>query len=100
LARRNQRLLSIDGHSVRFRWKGYAHGNKQRIMALTATEFLRAFAKMCCPVALFVYATSAISPANQIRSTLSHLQMFLTACRSAPCRPKIDLICSGLFIWR
>src|SRR6202167_1105934 len=39
----NQRLLSFDGHSVSFRWKDYAHGNKQRIMALTATEFLRRF---------------------------------------------------------
>ena len=24
----NQRLLSFDGHSVSFRWKDYAHGNK------------------------------------------------------------------------
>jgi len=39
----NQRLLSFDGHRVRFRWKDYAHGNKQRIMTLTASEFLRRF---------------------------------------------------------
>ena len=30
----NQRLLSFDGHRVSFRWKDYAHGNKQRIMTL------------------------------------------------------------------
>jgi Putative transposase len=45
----NQRLLSFDGHSVSFRWKDYAHGNKQRIMALTATEFLRRFCQHVLP---------------------------------------------------
>ena len=33
----NQRLLSFDGQRVSFRRKDYAHGNKQRIMTLTAT---------------------------------------------------------------
>jgi Putative transposase len=45
----NQRLLSFDGHTVSFRWKDYAHGNKQRIMALTATEFLRRFCQHVLP---------------------------------------------------
>ena len=33
----------FDGKHVRFRWKDYAHGGKQRIMTLAATEFLRRF---------------------------------------------------------
>ena len=45
----NQRLLSFDGHHVRFRWKDYAHGNKQRIMTLTASEFLRRFCQHLLP---------------------------------------------------
>ena len=45
----NQRLLRFDGHTVSFRWKDYAHGNKQRIMALTATEFLRRFCQHVLP---------------------------------------------------
>jgi hypothetical protein len=45
----NQRLLSFDGHSVSFRWKDYAHGNKQRIMTLTGTEFLRRFCQHVLP---------------------------------------------------
>jgi Putative transposase len=45
----NQRLLSFDGHNVAFRWKDYAHGNKQRIMTLTATEFLRRFCQHFLP---------------------------------------------------
>ena len=39
----NHRLLGFDGQRVSFRWRDYAHGNKQRIMTLDATEFLRRF---------------------------------------------------------
>ena len=45
----NQRLLGFDGHNVRLRWKDYAHGNKQRIMTLSATEFLRHFCQHVLP---------------------------------------------------
>jgi hypothetical protein len=37
----NHRLLSFDGEHVTFRWRDYAHGNKQKEMTLTALEFLR-----------------------------------------------------------
>jgi hypothetical protein len=39
----NHRLVSFDGESVTFRWKDYAHGNKQRKMTISADEFLRRF---------------------------------------------------------
>jgi len=39
----NHRLLAFDGDHVTFRWKDYAHGGKQRLMKLTAPEFLRRF---------------------------------------------------------
>jgi hypothetical protein len=39
----NHRLLSVTDGKVTFRWKDYAHGNKQRKMTLTAEEFLRRF---------------------------------------------------------
>ncbi|MFZ0402230.1 MAG: IS91 family transposase [Pseudolabrys sp.] len=39
----NHRLLAFDGESVTFRWKDYAHGNKQCKMTVTADEFLRRF---------------------------------------------------------
>ena len=39
----NHRLLGFDGEQVTFRWKDYAHGNKQRTMTLSAIEFLRRF---------------------------------------------------------
>ena len=39
----NHRLLFFDGERVTFRWKDYAHGSRQRVMTLAATEFLRRF---------------------------------------------------------
>ena len=39
----NHRLLAFDGESVTFRWKDYAHGDKQRKMTVSADEFLRRF---------------------------------------------------------
>jgi hypothetical protein len=39
----NHRLLSVAEDNVTFRWKDYAHGNKQRKMTVTAEEFLRRF---------------------------------------------------------
>jgi predicted Zn-ribbon and HTH transcriptional regulator len=39
----NHRLVSFDGERVTFRWKDYAHGSQQRLMTLTAAEFLRRF---------------------------------------------------------
>jgi predicted RNA-binding Zn-ribbon protein involved in translation (DUF1610 family) len=39
----NHRLVDFDGQRVIFRWKDYAHGNKKRMMTLSASEFLRRF---------------------------------------------------------
>jgi len=39
----NHRLTDFDGEHVHFRWRDYAHGNKNKIMSLTADEFIRRF---------------------------------------------------------
>jgi hypothetical protein len=45
----NHRLLAFDGDDVTFRWKDYAHGNKQRKMTVSAMEFLRRFSQHILP---------------------------------------------------
>ena len=45
----NHRLLAFDGENVTFRWKDYAHGNKQRKMTVEAVEFLRRFTQHVLP---------------------------------------------------
>ena len=39
----NERLVSVDANTVRFRYKDYAHGNRRRVMQLHPVEFLRRF---------------------------------------------------------
>jgi hypothetical protein len=54
----NHRLLSFDGEHVTFRWRDYAHGNKQKEMTLTALGVLTPFisshpaARLCAHPAL------------------------------------------------
>lgn len=76
----NQRLLSFDGHHVRFRWKDYAHGNKQRVMTLTASEFLRRFCQHVLPRG-FVRIRHFGYLANARRAALIALARQLLACR-------------------
>jgi hypothetical protein len=39
----NDRLLDIEDGKVRFRWKDYRHGSRQKTMTLDADEFIRRF---------------------------------------------------------
>src|SRR6185437_4956544 len=39
----NNRLLDFEEGLVRFRYKDYAHGNRKRVMTLSAAEFVRRF---------------------------------------------------------
>jgi hypothetical protein len=39
----NHRLVAFEDHRVSFRWRDYAHGGKQKIMTLSADEFLRRY---------------------------------------------------------
>jgi hypothetical protein len=75
----NQRLLSFDGQRVSFRWKDYAHGNKQRIMTLTASEFLHRFCQHVLPRG-FVRIRHFGYLANARRAALITLARQLLAC--------------------
>jgi hypothetical protein len=39
----NRRLLDLKDRLVRFRYKDYAHGNRKRVMKLSACKFVRRF---------------------------------------------------------
>ena len=39
----NHRIVNVADGKVTFRWKDYAHNSKQRLMTVTAEEFLRRF---------------------------------------------------------
>ena len=58
----NHRLVDFTDGKVTFRWKDYAHGNKRRLMTVTAEEFLRRFLLHTLPRGSFASASSASSP--------------------------------------
>jgi hypothetical protein len=39
----NHRLVALENDRVSFRWRDYAHGGKQKVMTLSADQFLRRF---------------------------------------------------------
>lgn len=45
----NHRIVNFAEQRVSFRWKDYAHGSQQRVMTLTADEFLRRFLQHILP---------------------------------------------------
>jgi hypothetical protein len=45
----NERLVSLEANTVRFRYKDYAYGARRRVMELCALEFLRRFALHVLP---------------------------------------------------
>jgi hypothetical protein len=80
----NHRLLAFDGERVTFRWRDYAHGNKQRKMTLEATEFLRRFTQHILPRG-FVRIRQFGILTNPRRSALLALaRRLLTAAMKAP----------------
>jgi hypothetical protein len=79
----NHRLLSCDGERVTFRWKDYAHGNKQRGMTLSATEFLRRFAQHILPRG-FVRIRQFGFLANECRTALLTLSRSLIGFTPKP----------------
>jgi integrase len=92
----NQRLLSFDGQRVSFRWKDYAHGNKQRIMALSASEFLRRFCQHVLPRG-FVRIRHFGYLASVHRTSLLALARLQLDCQPLP---SSHLTNSPLAIWR
>ena len=48
----DSRLLDFEEGVVRFRYKDYAHGNRKRVMSLSASEFVRRFLLHVLPAGL------------------------------------------------
>ncbi len=45
----NERLVSCEANTVRFRYTDYAHGARRETLALDAQEFLRRFTRHALP---------------------------------------------------
>jgi hypothetical protein len=93
----NHRLIGFENDQVTFRWKDYAHGNKQRKMTVPADEFLRRFLLHVLPRG-FVRIRSFGFLANRCRTGLLALcrQLLLQqACNDEPAISNVrqQLVC-------
>jgi Putative transposase/Transposase zinc-binding domain len=71
----NARLVKVEDDQVFFRWKDYAQGNQQKVMALEAVEFIRRFLLHVVPAG-FVRIRHYGLQANRVRAEN------LTRCRA------------------
>jgi hypothetical protein len=85
----NHRIVNFADDKVTFRWKDYAHGNKKRVMTLSAEEFLRRFLMHTLP-RRFVRIRSFGFLANRRRKTLLPLCRTLLNAPS-PEAPEADV---------
>jgi hypothetical protein len=81
----NHRIVNFADGKVTFRWKDYAHKNKQRLMTVTAEEFLRRFLLHSLPRG-FVRIRFCGFLANRRRGNLLPLCRQLLAAASPPQR--------------
>jgi putative transposase len=79
----NHRLVTFEHDQVTFRWKDYAHGNKNKNMTLSSQEFLRRFLLHVLPRG-FVRIRSFGFLANRRRATLLPLCQHLLADYPTP----------------
>jgi hypothetical protein len=83
----NHRLVDFTDGKVAFRWKDYAHGNKGRLMTVTAEEFLRRFLLHTLPRG-FIRIRSFGFLANRRRTArLALCRQLLEANRPLPSLP-------------
>jgi len=82
----NHRLVAFEQDQVSFRWKDYAHGNKKKMMTLSAQEFLRRFLLHVLPRG-FVRIRSFGFLANRRRATFLPLCQRLLADQPMPHPP-------------
>lgn len=75
----NHRLTTFDGERVTFRWKDYAHGNKQKLMTLPATEFLRRYVQHVLPRGFVRIRHYGILASHGRTASLSRARVLLSA---------------------
>jgi hypothetical protein len=76
----NRRLVALSGGKVSFEWTDYAHGNRNKVMSLSAVEFIRRFLLHVLPTG-FMHIRYYGFLANRLRHTKLALARELLTCR-------------------
>ncbi len=86
----NRRLIALEDGKVRFRWKDYAHGGREKTMTLDVSEFLRRFLLQVLPSG-FVRIRHYGFLSNRLRNEKVAACRALLESDSAPECPKASL---------
>ncbi len=95
----NHRIVAFENGQVTFRWKDYAHGSKQKLMTVTAEEFLRRFLLHVLPHG-FVRIRFFGFLANRRRKTLMPLCHQLLRMTSSPSLTPLQLQVCSRAVWQ
>ena len=92
----NHRLVSLRDGQVRFRYKDYAHGNRQRVMRLDAVEFLRRFLMHVLPSGFVRIRHYGLLANRSRRAKLARCRELLEQVHPAPdpasCEPSKPIV--------
>src|SRR6266568_3024297 len=96
----NHRIVNFADGKVTFRWKDYAHKNKQRLMTVTAEEFLRRFLLHVLPRGFMRIRFSGFLANRRRGALLSLCHQLLNACplqtSTTPTASQLQAPCSWL----
>jgi len=95
----NHRIVRFADGQVTFRWKDYAHASKQKLMTITAEEFLRRFLLHVLPHG-FVRIRFFGFLANRRRNALLPLCHQLLRMSTPSCPDSVPLQARSAALWR
>jgi hypothetical protein len=98
----NHRLVAFENDRVSFRWRDYAHGGKQKVMTVSADEFLRRFLLHVLPKGLVRIRHFGFFANRSRQSALARCRQLLGAA-ACPDRPETTNLlrcpaCSGTML--
>jgi hypothetical protein len=86
----NHRILSVSESQVTFRWKDYAHNNKQRTITLSCEEFLRRFLQHILPKGFTRIRHFGWLANRKRRKLLARCRVLLNQASQAPSDPPAE----------
>ncbi len=84
IALTNNRLVSFDDHTVRFRYQDYAHGNRRKVMTLDAPEFIHRYLAHVLPKGFMRIRHYGLNGNRNKRHKLAQARTALNAPRPEP----------------
>jgi hypothetical protein len=97
----NHRLVAFESDRVSFRWRDYAHGGKQKVMTVSAHEFLRRFLIHVLPKGLVRIRHFGLFANRRRSAELERCRALLgmAACADSPEPPSLRCpACSGIML--